>query len=44
MNLPLLQANQAGQGVQKRGLSGAVRPENGNDLTGLCAELDVEMQ
>src|SRR5674476_336901 len=26
MNLPLLQANQAGQGVQKRGLAGAVRP------------------
>jgi hypothetical protein len=30
--------------VQKRGLAGAVRPEDGHDLNGLGAELDAEME
>src|ERR1035437_8028423 len=44
VNAPLLAADQAGQRLQERRLTGAVRPEDGNDLTGLCAQLDAEMQ
>jgi len=41
LDLSVLQANQARQGVQQRGLAGAVRAEHGDDLTGPGADLHV---